>query len=110
MQRRPCSLVTSNLQPQRSPTFSSRNLVLRKRCSVGRPPRTRARATGRDKRVRFVHACWPTLRVRSGIIAEHSFWYGQEMSLTCRDYSEQSKWTRIECKSYKIEGGFAVER
>jgi hypothetical protein len=35
---------------------------------------------------------------------------GQQMSLRCRDYSEAVKWARIECKSYKIEGGFTVER
>jgi hypothetical protein len=35
---------------------------------------------------------------------------GQEMSLRCRDYSEAVKWARIECKSYKIAGGFTVER
>jgi hypothetical protein len=35
---------------------------------------------------------------------------GQEMSLRCRDYTEAVKWARIECKSYKIAEGFAVER
>jgi hypothetical protein len=35
---------------------------------------------------------------------------GQEMSLRCRDYNEAVKWARIECKSYKIEGGFTVAR
>ena len=35
---------------------------------------------------------------------------GQEMSPRCRDYSEAVKWARIECKSYKIAGGFTVER
>ena len=35
---------------------------------------------------------------------------GQEMSLRCRDYNEAVKWARIECKSYKIDGGFIVER
>jgi hypothetical protein len=34
---------------------------------------------------------------------------GKEMSLRCRDYNQAVKWARIECKSYKIEGGFAVE-
>ena len=35
---------------------------------------------------------------------------GREMSLRCRDYNEAVKWARIECKSYKIAGGFTVER
>jgi len=35
---------------------------------------------------------------------------GQEMSLRCRDYNEAVKWARIECKSYKVDGGFTVER
>jgi hypothetical protein len=35
---------------------------------------------------------------------------GQEMSLRCRDYNQAVKWARIECKSYKVEGGFTVER
>jgi hypothetical protein len=35
---------------------------------------------------------------------------GQEMSLRCRDYNEAAKWVRIECKSYKVDGGFTVER
>jgi len=35
---------------------------------------------------------------------------GQEMSLKCRDYNQAVKWARIECKSYKIAGGFTVER
>jgi hypothetical protein len=35
---------------------------------------------------------------------------GKEMSLKCRDYNQAVKWARIECKSYKIEGGFTVER
>ena len=35
---------------------------------------------------------------------------GKEMSLRCRDYNQAVKWARIECKSYKIEGGFTVER
>ena len=35
---------------------------------------------------------------------------GKEMSLTCRDYNQAVRWARIECKSYKIEGGFTVER
>ena len=35
---------------------------------------------------------------------------GKEMSLRCRDYNEAVKWARIECKSYKIAGGFTVER
>jgi hypothetical protein len=32
------------------------------------------------------------------------------MSLKCRDYNEAVKWAWIECKSYKIEDGFTVER
>src|SRR6267378_4819139 len=75
MPRRPWTLVTGNLPPQRSPTFSSRDRVLRKRCAVGRAPRIDVRATRRDKLVRFVHACWPTLRVTSGIICQHSYNY-----------------------------------
>jgi hypothetical protein len=35
---------------------------------------------------------------------------GQEISLRCRDYNQAVKWARIECKSYKIAGGFTVER
>jgi hypothetical protein len=35
---------------------------------------------------------------------------GQEMLLKCRDYNQAVKWARIECKSYKIAGGFTVER
>jgi hypothetical protein len=35
---------------------------------------------------------------------------GREMSLRCRDYNEAAKWVRIECKSYKVDGGFTVER
>jgi len=35
---------------------------------------------------------------------------GQELSLRCRDYNQAVKWARIECKSYKIAGGFTVER
>ena len=34
---------------------------------------------------------------------------GKEMSLRCRDYNQAVKWARLECKSYKIEGGFTVE-
>jgi hypothetical protein len=34
---------------------------------------------------------------------------GQEMSLRCRNYYDAAKWARIECKSYRIEGGFTVE-
>ena len=35
---------------------------------------------------------------------------GKEMSLKCRDYNQAVKWARLECKSYKVEGGFTVER
>jgi hypothetical protein len=35
---------------------------------------------------------------------------GLEMSLRCRDYNQAVKWARIECKSYKIAGGFTIER
>jgi hypothetical protein len=35
---------------------------------------------------------------------------GQEISIRCRDYSQAVKWARIECKTYKIAGGFTVER
>ena len=35
---------------------------------------------------------------------------GKEMSLRCRDYNQAVKWARIECRAYKIAGGFTVER
>ena len=35
---------------------------------------------------------------------------GKEMSLRCRDYNQAVRWAHIECKSYKIEGGFTVEQ
>jgi hypothetical protein len=35
---------------------------------------------------------------------------GQEISIRCRDYEQAVKWARIECKTYKIAGGFTVER
>ena len=35
---------------------------------------------------------------------------GKEMSLRCRDYNQAVKWARIECRTYKIAGGFTVER
>jgi hypothetical protein len=35
---------------------------------------------------------------------------GKEMSLRCRDYNQAVKWARIECKAYRIAGGFTVER
>ena len=35
---------------------------------------------------------------------------GKEMSLKCRDYNQAVKWARLECKSYKVDGGFTVER
>ena len=35
---------------------------------------------------------------------------GKEMSLRCRDYHQAVRWARIECKTYKIEDGFTVER
>lgn len=35
---------------------------------------------------------------------------GKEISLKCGDYNQAVKWARLECKSYKIEGGFTVER
>ena len=35
---------------------------------------------------------------------------GLEMLLRCHDYNQAVKWARIECKSYKIAGGFTVER
>jgi hypothetical protein len=35
---------------------------------------------------------------------------GQEMSIRCRDYDQAVKWTRIECKTYKVADGFAVEK
>jgi hypothetical protein len=35
---------------------------------------------------------------------------GKEMSLKCRDYNQAVKWARLECKSYKVDGGFTIER
>ena len=35
---------------------------------------------------------------------------GQQMSLRFPTYNEAVKWARLECKSYKIPGEFAVER
>jgi hypothetical protein len=35
---------------------------------------------------------------------------GRELSLRCSDYDEAVKWARIECRSYKVAQGFAVER
>ena len=35
---------------------------------------------------------------------------GKEISLKCGDYNQAVKWARLECKSYKIESGFTVER
>jgi hypothetical protein len=35
---------------------------------------------------------------------------GKVMMLRCRDYNQAVRWARIECKSYKIEGGYTVER
>jgi hypothetical protein len=34
---------------------------------------------------------------------------GREISLRCRNYKQAVEWARIECKSYKIVGGFTVE-
>jgi hypothetical protein len=34
---------------------------------------------------------------------------GQEISIRCRDYDQAVKWARIECRSYKIDGGFTIE-
>jgi hypothetical protein len=34
----------------------------------------------------------------------------QEMSLSCPDYNQAAEWARIEYRSYKIAGGFVVER
>jgi hypothetical protein len=34
---------------------------------------------------------------------------GQEMRLKCPNYSHAVKWARIECKAYRVEGGFTVE-
>ena len=34
---------------------------------------------------------------------------GREISLRCRNYKQAVEWARIECKSYKIAGGFTVE-
>ena len=33
----------------------------------------------------------------------------QMMVLRCRDYSQAVKWTKIECKSYRIPDDFTVE-
>jgi hypothetical protein len=35
---------------------------------------------------------------------------GREISIRCRDYNQAVQWARIECNSYKIAGGFTVER
>src|SRR5579863_7364429 len=34
---------------------------------------------------------------------------GREISLRCRNYKQAAEWARIECKSYKVAGGFTVE-
>ena len=34
---------------------------------------------------------------------------GREISLRCRNYKQAVEWARIECKSYKVAGGFTVE-
>ena len=34
----------------------------------------------------------------------------KEIMIRCRDYDQAVKWARIECKSYKVEDGFVVER
>ena len=34
---------------------------------------------------------------------------GKEISIKCRDYDQATKWARIECRSYGIASGFAVE-
>jgi hypothetical protein len=35
---------------------------------------------------------------------------GHAMTLRCRDYDQAVEWARIECKAYKVAGGFTVER
>ena len=35
---------------------------------------------------------------------------GKETVIRCRDYDQAVKWARIECKSYKVEDRFVVER
>jgi hypothetical protein len=35
---------------------------------------------------------------------------GREMSLRCRDYDQAIKWTRIECKVYKLAEAIVDER
>jgi hypothetical protein len=35
---------------------------------------------------------------------------GQEMILSCPDYSQAVKWARVECKTYGLPDAFAVER
>ena len=35
---------------------------------------------------------------------------GHAMRLRCRDYNQAMDWARIECKAYKVAGGFTVER
>jgi len=37
------------------------------------------------------------------------FFRGQAMTLRCRDYDQAVDWARIECKAYKVVGGFTVE-
>jgi hypothetical protein len=34
---------------------------------------------------------------------------GHAMTLRCRDYDQAVEWARIECKAYKVAGGFTVE-
>jgi hypothetical protein len=35
---------------------------------------------------------------------------GHAMTLRCRNYDQAVEWARIECKAYKVAGGFTVER
>jgi hypothetical protein len=35
---------------------------------------------------------------------------GQEMTLSCRNFSQAVKWARIECKTYKVADAFAIEQ
>jgi hypothetical protein len=50
--------------------------------------------------------CHSDVRECEVVVAVH----GREVSLRCRDYNQAVKWARMECKSYKIAGGFTVER
>src|SRR3979411_553263 len=84
MPRQASSLATSNLPPRRSRTFSSRDLLLRKRGTAGRAPRNDARATRRDNLVRFVHPCRVPQRLGAGSLKHGSVVAGAEVHASPR--------------------------